>query len=652
MTASRSQPEQPAETIPASPPTAPSEGISAGWVPSFRSLLAVTPQPVENPDDPGALRPGDQIDDYQIHAVLGRGGFATVYLALQLSLGRLVALKVSANRSAEARTLASLEHGHIVQVHSESIVPGGRLRLLCMQFVPGTTLEQVIHYLSKRERSTWTGQTLLDAVDVLAQHPAMFDPASGRERELLWRASYVEAVCRIGARVAEALAHAHTQGVLHRDIKPSNILINRFGRPLLADFNVSLDPERSRGATGELFGGTLEYMAPEHLDAFNPAVATTAEAVDERSDLYALGLVLFELLTATPACPDVPHSVRNPQGLLTVAAERRSRFPAALYHVELDERVRHVLHRCLEPEKEKRYASAAELAQGLEDCVERQHVERDLPPAGRLTRTALRHPILILAVLAFLPHVLATFVNIAYNRLRIVEYLNDQQRTCFFRLIACVNGVIFPTCLVIVVCLVVPVARAWGLLNTPAAPSAEKLREVRQRALRFPAWVAVMACVGWLTGGVVFPLGLHLFAGGVEPWVFHHFLISFAFSGLIALTYSVFATQFIVLRVLYPRFLLEPRGLRAVTSSELARYGKRLRLMPLLAGLIPLIGAILLVHVPEDDAMDARHLTFRVLITALIALGMLGFALALTATQQLAQTRSALMGRPDGSTDA
>jgi serine/threonine protein kinase len=621
-----------------------------GFIPTFRSLLP-TIHKIETEADVRKLQPGDVIDDYQIHAVLGQGGFATVYLALQLSLHRLIALKVSANRSAEARTLASLEHAHIVQVHSETIVPGGRLRLLCMQFVPGTTLEEVIRFLSNIDRSKWSGQSILDAVDALAKHPAMFDPASGRDREQLGRSSYVEAVCWIGARVAEALSHAHGQGVLHRDIKPSNILINRFGRPLLADFNVSLDPQRSRGAAGEMFGGTLEYMAPEHLDAFNPITGTTAEAVDERSDLYALGLVLFELATARPACPDVPPTQRTPQGLRQVAQERRARFPGLLYHVELDERLRRVLHRCLEPDKDRRYASGVELAQALEDCIERQHVERDLLAPGWLTRSALRHPIRTLVWLTFLPHVVATFVNIAYNRLRIVEYLNSEQQATFYEMIAGYNSFIWSVCIALVVVLVRPVAQGWRQLGTPDGPSPERLRELRRRVLQLPGWFAVIACLGWLGGGIVFPLGIHLLSGPVKPWVFGHFLISFAFSGLIAATYSVFATQFLVLRVLYPRFLLEPCGLRTATSSELAKAGRGLQLMPLLAGLIPLIGAILLVHVSPEEAMQSRYQTFRVLITILIGLGMLGFALALTATRTLGQVRAALMGRPDGADD-
>ena len=90
------------------------------------------------------LAAGHIIDDYEILSRLAPAGFARVYLARQISLNRLVALKVSANRGSEARTLARLEHQHIVQVFAEIVLIERNLRLLCMQFVPGITLERVI----------------------------------------------------------------------------------------------------------------------------------------------------------------------------------------------------------------------------------------------------------------------------------------------------------------------------------------------------------------------------------------------------------------------------------------------------------------------------------------------------------------------------
>ena len=105
-----------------------------------------------------------------------------------------------------------------------------------------------------------------------------FDPASLRDRDVLARSDYLTSVCRLGARMAEALAFAHARGILHCDVKPANILLNRYGRPLLADFNVSV---RSRAEDEpHPMGGTLLYMAPEQLAAFSHLPGGDARNVD------------------------------------------------------------------------------------------------------------------------------------------------------------------------------------------------------------------------------------------------------------------------------------------------------------------------------------------------------------------------------------
>src|SRR6185295_13233163 len=104
------------------------------------------PSPIRTPADkaPMALLPGAKVDDFEIVRLLGRGAFGHVYLARQISLDRLVALKISANRGSEGRTMARLEHQHIVQVFSEKVDPDFNQRLLCMQLVPGIGLDKII----------------------------------------------------------------------------------------------------------------------------------------------------------------------------------------------------------------------------------------------------------------------------------------------------------------------------------------------------------------------------------------------------------------------------------------------------------------------------------------------------------------------------
>jgi Protein tyrosine and serine/threonine kinase len=227
--------------------------LSTENAPSFRAAEAA-PQAAQ-------LRLGERIADFELLRLLGEGSFGQVFLARQLSLGRDVALKITRNRGNEAQTLASLEHDHIVQVFTEVIDAGRGLRLLCMQYVPGTTLAQVMHRLRQRQRREWSGAALLQAIDELTPHPAPFHPAALRDREFLAAADLCQAVCWLGGRLAEALDHAHSRHVLHRDIKPANILLNHYGRPFLADFNLSFSADPIGGAGAAVFGGTLAYMA-------------------------------------------------------------------------------------------------------------------------------------------------------------------------------------------------------------------------------------------------------------------------------------------------------------------------------------------------------------------------------------------------------
>src|SRR4029078_8123360 len=112
------------------------------------------------------------------------------------------------------------------------------IRLLCMQYVSGGTLHAVMNELTDEVREKGTGRDYLDAVDRISTRGEEFRPKALQEREALAAGDFFQAVCWTAARLAGALAFAHGQGVLHRDIKPANILINDYGRPFLADFNL------------------------------------------------------------------------------------------------------------------------------------------------------------------------------------------------------------------------------------------------------------------------------------------------------------------------------------------------------------------------------------------------------------------------------
>ena len=132
----------------------------------------------------------------------------------------------------------------------------------------------------------------LALLDTLCTESTALDLGGLEDRSILKACDRDELTCWIGARLAEALAHAHSRGVFHRDVKPANILVNQYGRPFLADFNIAFNAQVS----DDRFGGTLAYMAPEHLAALEAGTLESQKGVDDRSDCYSLGLVLFQFL--------------------------------------------------------------------------------------------------------------------------------------------------------------------------------------------------------------------------------------------------------------------------------------------------------------------------------------------------------------------
>jgi serine/threonine protein kinase len=580
------------------------------------------------------LKVGERVDDFEILRLLGEGSFARVFLARQVSLSRLVALKVSTEQGCEGRTLAQLEHEHIVRVFSERVDPENCVRLLCMQYVAGPGLDRIIARLKERPAASWTGRDFLDALDAHGPHEAAFDPAAIRDRETLNGCDFVECICWLGSRLAEALAHAHSQGVLHRDIKPANILVSPYGRPMLADFNVAQAPAAVRGSEKESFGGTLSYMAPEHLDAFSGKPDAT-QNVGERSDEYSLGVVLYELATGRLPFPSLPRGPDLRETVRKMAAQRRQGFAGELGAPGATDCLEQVIGRCLAPDPERRYQSAAGLARALEGCRELRRIAKELPPGGRLVRAAERHPFLWLAILALLPHCLGSIVNISYNGLRIV--LTEPQQETFARVTLVYNSIVYPLCLFLLWYLVAPVVSGWRRLEGPNGLRGAELAALRRQVLRLPRGAFLVSAFGWLPGALVFPLSLDYWAGPLDASVYCHFIISFAISGFIAVTYSVFAVQFVVLRILYPRLWGEGEDLRQLAGSELAFVGFRLGCLQFIAGAIPLVAAGMLV-----SASDETSLEFKLLVIALMTLGIAGFALALLLSAFLNKTALAL----------
>ncbi len=374
-------------------------GGSSEPFPTFESPAQLPCVP-DRADALSRLRVGGRLVDFELLRELGAGSFGRVFLARQISLDRLVALKVTGETSGEARALAALEHDNIVRVFGEQVHPGDGLRLLAMQYVPGTTLGRVLEQLSREATAPWTGRDFLEAVARIAAHGGSPVRPDG---EWLSGCDGVEVACWLGTRLAEALDHAHRQGILHRDVKPSNVLVHPSGRVLLADFNLAADP---REGDSPRCGGTLNYMAPEHLDAFNPDDPTPPEAVDARSDVYSLGVVLYEILTGQRPFTPVPAGAPNVALLTALAAERRQPPPSPRQlRPDVPAALDRVVRRCLEPDPERRYATAGELARVLDGCRALRGWDA-AAPGGALGRLARAYPVVTASVLPLVPHVL------------------------------------------------------------------------------------------------------------------------------------------------------------------------------------------------------------------------------------------------------
>jgi serine/threonine protein kinase/predicted Zn-dependent protease len=314
----------------------------------------------------GAALPdvGQTIGGFRLVEELGRGSFARVFRAEERQLAdRPVALKVARGGSREPQTLARLQHTHIVPVHSYRIDPATGLHLLCMPYVGGVTLARLL--ADPQVASARTGLEVLEAIDRLEPSQAFVANRASAARAALAQRSYARSIAWWGARLAEALQHAHERGVLHRDVKPSNVLVTGDGLAMLLDFNLAWEAriDSQDLEPSAALGGTLAYMAPEHLDAL---AAGKPGKLDARADLFALGVVLYEAMGSRPFDP--PARARTVSEILRESAQSRRDGPPRLRdrHPEVPPEYEAVVHRCLEPDPRDRYSTAAELAADLQ----------------------------------------------------------------------------------------------------------------------------------------------------------------------------------------------------------------------------------------------------------------------------------------------
>jgi serine/threonine protein kinase len=546
---------------------------------------------------------GDRIDDFDLLTELGRGAFACVYLARQRSMQRLVALKVSADRGSEPQTLAQLDHPHIVRVYDQRTLPERKLRLLYMQYVAGGTLEATCEEIKRITATDRNGARFLQSIDRILEARGESAPTDSSTREKLASASWPQVVCWLGGRIAMALAHAHGCGVLHRDLKPANVLVAADGTPKLADFNISFASKLDGATPAAYFGGSLAYMSPEQLEACNPAHERSAEDLDGRSDVYSLGVLLWELLTGARPFPDEP-ATNNWSKMLTTMVDRRRQGvdPQTIARLPADcpAGLRDVLLKCLTFDVSQRF-NAVEAARQFEICLQ-PRAQRLLHAPKTLWRSFVQsHPFLAAVALIVPTHVVMSFLNIRFNLIQLLQnfFANDWERVKEFfynTLVVSVNTVAFSAGIGTMLLIAWPVFAA--VKNNPRPVAAGGLSKIRRRCLWLGDYMAYIAFALWAASGLVIPGWLlnnyKTVAGDViKPMLY--FLASQCLFGIIAATLSFFIMSLLAVRYYYPRLLLrEPADHDEAT--QLASLNRRMWAYYLLAISVPFLALILLVY--------------------------------------------------------
>lgn len=323
---------------------------------------------------------GDELGDFRLLAELGRGANGRVFLASQPSLSdRPVVVKFAPFEAAEHLSLSRLQHTGIVPLYLVQDFPERGLRALCMPYWGGASLDALLDLLRESPPGERSGAKLVEALDRLRERLPASAPFEGPALEWLASLSYVQAVCWIGASLAEALHYAHQRDLLHLDVKPSNVLVAGDGQPMLLDFHLARAPLRPGAAGNEWLGGTQGYMSPEQASgvAAIRAGRQIASAVDARSDVYSLGVVLYEMLGGPAANPAANRSANHSASSDAVSIRPAIRDLNSAVSPGLAD----LLDKCLARDPAARYRDAASLADDL-----RRHLD-DLPLRGAPNRS-------------------------------------------------------------------------------------------------------------------------------------------------------------------------------------------------------------------------------------------------------------------------
>jgi tetratricopeptide (TPR) repeat protein len=361
-----------------------------------------------------------RLGEFEILREIGRGGMGVVYEAVQHSLGRKVALKVLHSAPGltgraverfhrEASAAAKLHHTNIVPVYAIGEQDG--THFYAMELIEGPSLDQVIRRLRDPAATSLPDDLLATGPYLGLSTPA---PEATPGLSSKDRAVYFDTVARLIGDVADALEHAHREGVLHRDVKPANLLLSPDGRLSLNDFGLArLVEQPGLTVTGEMVG-TPAYVSPEQITGGRVPI-------DHRTDVYSLGATLYELLTLRP-----PFVAERRDQLLAGVLQKEPTPPRSL-NPAVPRDLETICLKALEKDPDRRYRTAGALADDLRRYVARFAIAaRRVGPIGRLAKWARRHRALAWALAGLLAALLTAGLfayqsHVAHQRLRETE---------------------------------------------------------------------------------------------------------------------------------------------------------------------------------------------------------------------------------------
>jgi len=587
---------------------------------------------------------GDQVDDFDLIGRLGRGAFATVFLARQRSMQRTVALKISSDRGTEPQTMAQLDHPNIVRVFDQRRLPDSKLRLLYMQYVAGGTLQVIADYARNTPESERSGRTLLRAIDLCLEGRGETPPVDSLTRQRLSHLSWSEAICWIGSRLAHALEYAHSRGVLHRDVKPANVLVSAEGAPKLVDFNISFNSKLDGATPAAYFGGSLAYMSPEQLEACNPSHPREAAELDGRIDQYSVAVMLWELLGGKR--PFLDDGIRGDWSTtLSSMVEERRRGVNSARQADLPKQIPHglidVLEKALSPEAEDRFGSMGEFARQLELCLQ-PAAQRLLRPPRRGWRHWVRsYPLTALLTAGLLPNVIFSVLNYIYNFKEI--FGNETDKLLSSPRVLLYNGIMYAIAITACVAVAIPVLRAVVALRRGEKLDAERQGELRRRVLRIGDQVTLIIFGTWMLSVPLFYFSLRQYLDGFEAV---HLITSQILFALISVTLTFFLLTFLDVRVLFPA-LVAPQGRDPRDLETLMALGRRVWGYLIAAGVTPFLSVIVLVLVSMMTGDALKPAVIGTLgLAGLVSLGIC-FRLALSIRADLTALGSALSPSSD-----